>query len=227
MNNSILLLGDSGTGKSTSLRNLPPEETFIINVIGKPLPFRGAQKKFLPLSSDGKTGNYYCSDDASIIKRVINHVNKNRPDIKYLILDDFGYVSMNAFMKRALLKGYDRFSEIASEFNTAMELVNQCRDDLYVIVMMHIETDKQGKTKPKTVGNMIDQYINIEGKFTHVLHTTVTDGRYLFITNNDGIHTAKTPFGLFDTNLIDNDMKMVCGKINDFNNFEDVPNESI
>lgn len=222
MNNSILILGDSGTGKSTSLRNLPANETFVLNVIGKPLPFRGASRKYTKLSPDGLTGNYYCTDDANIIKRIIKLVNDKRPDIKYLILDDFGYVSMNAFMKRALLKGYDRFSEIASEFNTAMEMINQLRDDLFCIAMMHVETDKQGKTKPKTVGNMIDQYINIEGKFTHVLHTSVSDGRYQFITNNDGIHTAKTPFGLFDTNLIENDLKMVCDKINEYNNFEDI-----
>lgn len=222
MNNSILILGDSGTGKSTSIRSLPHNETFILNVIRKPLPFRGAMKKYTPLSADGLTGNYYCSDDANVIKRVIKLVNDKRPDIKYLILDDFGYVTMNAFMKRALVKGYDRFSEIASEFNTAMELINQLRDDLFCIAMMHIETDKQGKTKPKTVGNMIDQYINIEGKFTHVLHTYVNDGSYKFITNNDGLHTAKTPLGLFDTSLIDNDLLFVVEKINEFNNFEDL-----
>ena len=222
MNNSILLLGDSGTGKSSSLRNLPHEETFILNIIGKPLPFRGSSKKYTPLSPDGKTGNYYCTDSAETIKRVIKLVNDKRPEIKYLVLDDFGYVSMNAFMKRALLKGYDRFSEIASEFNTAMELINQLRDDLFCIAMMHIETDKQGKTKPKTVGNMIDQYINIEGKFTHVLHTSVSDGCYRLITNNDGLHTAKTPMGLFDTNLIDNDMLYVVQEINKYNNLEDV-----
>jgi hypothetical protein len=218
MNNSILILGDSGTGKSTSIRTLPPEQTFVLNVIGKPLPFRGSAKKYTQLSPDGATGNFYCTDDAAAIKRVINLVNKKRPEIKYLVLDDFGYVAMNAFMRRALLKGYDRFSEIASEFNTAMEMINQLRDDLFCFAMMHIETDKQGKTKPKTVGNMIDQYINIEGKFTCVLHTAVTDGNYKFITNSDGIHTAKTPLGLFPTQLIDNDLMAVVNAINEYNN---------
>lgn len=222
MNNSVLILGDSGTGKSTSIRTLPPEETFVLNVIGKPLPFRGSAKKYTQLSPDGSTGNFYCTDDANTIKRIINLVNKKRPEIKYLVLDDFGYVTMNAFMRRALLKGYDRFSEIASEFNTAMEMINQLRDDLFCFAMMHIETDKQGKTKPKTVGNMIDQYINIEGKFTCVLHTAVVDGCYKFITNNDGIHTAKTPLGLFNTQLIDNDLMSVVNAINEYNNSDDI-----
>lgn len=218
MNNSVLILGDSGTGKSSSLRTLPPEETFIVNVIGKALPFRGSAKKYTKLSADGLTGNFYCTDDANQIKRVIKLVNDKRPEIKYLILDDLGYVTMNAFMKRALLKGYDRFSEIASEFNIAIEMINQLRDDLFCFAMMHIETDRQGKTKPKTVGQMIDQYINIEGKFTHVLHTCVVDGSYKFITNNDGLHMAKTSLGMFDKNLIDNDLMMVVDKINSYLN---------
>lgn len=221
MNNSILILGDSGTGKSTSIRTLPPEQTFILNVIGKQLPFRGNSTKYTKLSADGLTGNYYISDDAKTIKRVISLINAKRPEIKYLILDDFGYVTMNAFMKRALLKGYDRFSEIASEFDTAFEMVNQLRDDLFCFVMMHIETDKQGKTKPKTVGNMVDQYINIEGKFTQILHTTVVDGTYKFITKNDGVHMAKTSLDLFDTLTVDNDLLMIANRINEYNN-EDI-----
>ncbi len=221
MNNSVLILGDSGTGKSSSIRTLPHAETFILNVIGKSLPFRGSAKNYTKLSADGLTGNFYCSDNAAQIKRVIGLVNEKRPEIKYLILDDFGYVVMNAFMKRAMVKGYDRFSEIANEFNTAIELVNQLRDDLFCFVMMHIETDKQGKTKPKTVGNMIDQYITIEGKFSHVLHTAVSEGSYKFITNNDGTHMAKTSMGMFDKLLIDNDLMFVVNKIQEYLN-EDI-----
>ena len=151
-------------------------------------------------------------------------VNKKRKDIKYLVLDDLGYVIMNSFMKRALLKGYDKFSEIASEFNTSIEMLNNLRDDLFVIVTMHIETDKQGKTKPKTIGNMIDQYICIEGTFNTVLHTAVTEGNYKFITNNDGIHMAKSAMGLFDTQHIDNDLMLVVNKINNYLN-EDITND--
>jgi len=221
MNNSILILGDSGTGKSTSLRNLPSNETFLINIIGKPLPFRGASKKFTQLSPDGLTGNYYSTDKGATVKRVIKLINDKRPDIKYLILDDIGFVAMNAYMERIKLKGFDKYLDIGEEFKLAIELTNQLRDDLFCIVTMHIETDPQGKTKPKTIGNVIDKHINIEGRFTHVFHTMVSEGEYKFLTNNDGIRMAKTPMGLFDENYIDNDMMKIIDSINQYNN-EDI-----
>jgi len=218
MNNSILILGDSGTGKSTSFRNLPASETFVINVLNKPLPFRGSTKKFTALSKDGMTGNYYTTDKGDVIKRVINLVNTKRPEIKYLIIDDFGYVAMNAYMNSIRLKGFDKFNEIGEEFKLASELFNKLRDDLFCIVTMHIETDAQGKTKPKTIGNVIDKHITVEGRFTHVFHTYVSDRGFKFITNNDGLHMAKSPMGLFDDLYIDNDMLEIANKINEYNN---------
>ncbi len=220
MNNAILIIGESGTGKSTSIRTLPPEHTFIINVIGKSLPFRGSSKNYTRLSPDGLTGNYYCSDNAAQIKRVINLVNTKRPGIKYLVLDDFGYMVMNEFMSKALIKGYDKFSELAKNFGDVINMVNDLRDDLFCFLMMHIESDQQGKTKPKTVGKMIDQYICVEGKFTWVLHTLVNDGNYKFLTNYDGMHMAKTSMGCFSHQLIDNDLMMVVDKINEYLNDE-------
>lgn len=217
MNNSILILGDSGTGKSSAIRNLPPAETFVINVISKPLPFRGSTKNYTKLSTDGLTGNTYCTDNGAMIKKIITFVNDKRPEIKYLIIDDLGYVLMNAFMKRALVKGYDRFSEIASEFNTAIEMVNTLRDDLFCFCTMHIETDKQGKTKPKTIGNMVDQYVCIEGKFSYVFHTAILEGKYKFITNNDGVHMAKSSPECFEA-FIDNDLLFIANTINAYNN---------
>lgn len=213
MNNAILILGESGSGKSTSIRTLPPEETFIINVIGKSLPFRDANKNYKPLSTDGLTGNYYCSDKTFDIKRAINLVNKKRPEIKYLVIDDLGYNIMNDFMRNALVKGYEKFSSLGKDFSDLINGVNELRDDLFCFCMMHVESDNQGRTKPKTVGKMIDQYVCIEGKFSYVLHTLVNDGRYQFITNSDGIHMSKTPMDLFPQH-IDNDLMYVVDSIN-------------
>jgi hypothetical protein len=220
MASSILVIGDSGTGKSTSIRTLPHEQTFILNVIGKPLPFRGATKKYTKISSDGLTGNYYSSDDASAVKRVINLVNSKRPDIKYLVIDDCGYVLMNEFMRKSNEKGYEKYNVLAKNFADIISAVNELRDDLFCFVMMHIESDNSGKTKPKTVGKMIDQYVCIEGKFTYVLHTHVADGHYKFITNHDGLHMAKTPIGMFDK-MIDNDLLAVANGIEAYLN-EDI-----
>ena len=221
MSNAVLVIGDSGTGKSTSIRNLNPQETFIINVINKNLPFRGALKNYTRLSSDGATGNLYATDDAKNIIRTLKHINEKRPEIKNVVIDDFGYLIMNDFMRKALIKGYDKFTEIAKGFADVLECIKTLRDDLFCAVTMHIETDKQGKTKPKTVGNMIDQYVCIEGNFTHVFHTIVNDGKYRFITNNDGVHMAKNPLEMFDSLYIDNDLTFIKDAIHNYYN-EDI-----
>lgn len=218
MSNSILVLGESGSGKSTSLRNLDSSETFVINVIGKPLPFRGALSKYRKLSSDGLEGNYYATDDTATIKRIINLINQKRPDIKTLVIDDFGYTVTNSFMRKANQRGYDRFVEIAKDMFDVLDIVSNLRDDLYCFVMMHTETDSQGRSKPRTVGRMIDQYICIEGKFSTVVHAVVNDGNYQFITNFDGQHMAKSPFGMFDNLLIDNDLFLIIETMKEYFN---------
>lgn len=209
MSNSVLVLGESGSGKSTSVRTLSPEETFIINVLGKTLPFKGGMSKYKALSSDGIKGNYYATDDSNVIKRVINLINTKRTDIKVLVLDDFGYTVTNSFMRKANQKGYDRFVEIAKDMFDILDLVSNLREDLFCFVMMHTDTDNQGRSKPRTIGKMIDQYICIEGKFTTVLHSVICDGEYKFLTNGDNTLMCKSPIGLFDNQYIDNDLKIV------------------
>lgn len=224
MSKSILILGDSGTGKTTSMRNLPHEETFVISTLGKKLPFRGSAsmyKAFKRNATEGDSGNFFCSIKPDGVKKAINYVDKERPDIKYIFIDDLGYVVMNEFIGKALEKGFDKFSQIGKDFSDILTAVQNTRDDLFVIATMHIETDKQGKTKPKTVGNMIDQYINIEGQFDNVFHTAVVDGEYKFITKNDGIHMAHTWMELFDQNLIENDLLKIVQAINNYIN-EDI-----
>lgn len=216
MSESVLILGESGTGKSSSIKNLPESETFIVNVIGKSLPFRGAKSKYKQLSADGLTGNYYATDDSTTIKRIINLVNNKRPDIRVLLLDDFGYTITNSFMRKANQKGYDRFIEIARDLFDILDLVSNLREDLYCFVMMHTETDNQGRSKPRTIGKMIDQYICIEGKFTTVLHAVVIDGCYQFLTNSDNQHMAKSPHGLFESLYIENDLKSVIESMKEY-----------
>ena len=209
MSTAALILGESGTGKSTSIRNLNPEETFIVNVIGKPLPFRGAPSKYTKLSADGLTGNYYATDDVATIKRVISLINNKRLDIKTLVIDDFGYTISNSFMRKANERGYDKFVSIGRDMFEILDLITNIREDMFCFVMMHVDTDANGKSKPRTIGRMIDQYVCIEGKFTNCFHTIVNDGVYQFITNNDNVHMAKTPLGMFDSLYIDNDLQYV------------------
>lgn len=209
MSNIVLILGESGSGKSTSIRTLNPEDTFLINVIGKPLPFRGSLSKYKKLSPDGISGNYYATDETNTIKRIIKLVNDKRPETKTLILDDFGYTITNNFMRKANQRGYDKFVDIAKDMFDILDIISNLRDDLCCVVMMHTETDNLGRSKPRTVGKMIDQYICIEGKFTTVLHALIIDGNYKFLTNNDGQNMAKSPIGLFETQFIDNNLQFV------------------
>ncbi len=221
MSKAVLILGQSGSGKSTSIRTLPPKETFVLNVIGKSLPFKGSSKNYTKLSSDGLEGNYYSSDNALTIIKLINIINTKRPDIKYLVIDDCGYIIMNSFMRKSLENGYSKYTAIGKEFSDLINIVNDLREDLFCFVMMHVDTDQDGKTKPKTVGKMIDQYVCIEGKFSYCLHTHVSDGNYKFITNYDNFHMAKSPMGCFEDKLIDNDLMYVADKINSYLN-EDI-----
>lgn len=220
MSNAVLILGESGSGKSTSIRALNPDETMIINVIGKPLPFKGGQSKYKRISQDGKEGNYYASDDPSMIIKLLRLVNTQRIDIKTVILDDFGYTYTNAFMRTINQKGYDKFNMLGKAAFDILEEIQALRDDLFCFVMMHTEIDSQGKYKPKTIGNVIDKHIVIEGKFSYCLHALTTEGKYHFLTNNDGQHMAKSPIGLFDELYINNDLQLVRDKITDYYNEE-------
>jgi len=226
MSNNVLIIGESGTGKSTSIRTLPENETFILNVINKPLPFRGANKKYSSLSPDSLTGNYYASDDHAKIMRIIAYVNNKRPDIKYLVIDDFGYTITNDFMKSALVKGYDKFSTLAKDAWEVINTLNTTRDDLMCFLIMHSDVDQQGRSKPKTIGKLLDEKVCIEGMFITVLHSVCIDGEYHFITNNDGHHMARSPLGAFDNLRISNDLHYVATQISNLLN-EENSNEAI
>lgn len=209
MSNTSLIIGESGTGKSTSIRNLNPSETFIINVLNKPLPFKGYKSHYTKISSDAKTGNYYSSDDYQRIEQLIKKINSERLEIKTLIIDDFQYLMANEFMRRALERGYDKFSEIAKNAHSLLKLLPTLRDDLDIFILTHSESNDQGKMKIKTIGKMLDEKITIEGMYAMVLQTELNDGDYHFITQGDARHIAKSPMGLFQSRNIPNDLAYV------------------
>ena len=210
MSNTTLIIGESGTGKSTSIRNLNPEETYILNVLDKPLPFKGYKSKY---NSERK--NYYASDNYRMILGCIEAVDKKKPEIKVLIIDDFQYVMANEFMNRALEKGFDKFSDMANHAWSIIKALTVTREDLHCFVLSHSDADQHGKMKCKTIGKMLDDKITLEGMFTCVLHSQIVDGQYKFLTQNNGTHLAKSPMGMFDEMHIDNDLqyiheKMIC-----------------
>lgn len=216
MSSTTLVLGESGTGKSTSLRNLDPETTFIINVLDKPLPFRGYKKKY-----NAEFKNYYCTDDYQKILAFIEAVNERRPEITTIVIDDLQYVMSFEYMRRATETGFTKFTELAQHIWQVINALTQTRDDLQCFVLTHSETDQDGKVRCKTIGKLLNEKITLEGLFTCVLHSQVLDGQYKFLTQSNGVHLAKSPLGLFDTILIDNDLQYVKDKMHAYFN-EDI-----
>jgi len=209
MSNTILIIGESGSGKSTSIRDLNPEETFLINVLDKPLPFRGYKKNYLRTVTEERKVNYYATDNYDSIIRALRKINEERLDIKNVIIDDFQYIMANEFMKRATERGFDKFTEIGQH---AWQIINSLiglRENIDCYVLSHTDTDASGRVKPKTIGKMLDDKITLEGMFTIVLHALILDGNYKFLTQNDGTHVAKSPMGMFNQKLINNDLLYV------------------
>jgi AAA domain len=219
MSNTILVIGRSGSGKSSSLRNLDSESTFIISVLDKPLPFKGYKKHYIPLKSwEDEEGNYFATDDWQKINKCIQTIDKNRPEITTLVIDDIQYVLANEFMKRSAERGYDKYSEMGMHYWSIINTAMSCRSNLLTFFLSHNEIDSNGQSKVKTIGKMLDEKITIEGLFTTVLHTQVDDGKYQFLTQSDGMHNAKSPLGMFENQLIENDLAIVIDKVNEYFN---------
>lgn len=195
----VLILGESGSGKSASMRNFKPGEIGIINVSGKPLPFRNQLKTV-------NTDNY-----EDIVKTII------AAKAKALVIDDAQYLMANEFMRTAKVTGYQKFTDLALNFWKLIQVViNNLPPDKIVYFLAHVERDANGNEKMKTIGKLLDEKITIEGLFTIVLKTVVQDRHYQFATQTNGQDTVKTPMGMFDDLLIENDLKMVDSTIREY-----------
>lgn len=229
---TIAIVGESGTGKSTSLRNLNPEETFIISTTGKPLPFRAWKKKFTPLEiKDGKIvgGNYYVSSKWDQIIKILAIVNTKMPQIKQVIVDDFQYVLSYEFVDRATEVGYGKFSELAQHAMEILRYAEKMRDDCKMIFLTHSENVGDAmnpKYVIKTVGKLLAEKVTLEGLFTYIFFTRVSEGddgrmQYKLLTNSDGTCVAKSSLGMFEDMEIDNDLQMIIETIDKYNNGDD------
>lgn len=223
----IALVGESGSGKSTSIRNLDPKETFIISTTGKRPGIKGAVKKYptFTKTDNGYTGNFVTTSNVDKIATILKYINSKRPDIKTVIIDDYQYIMGFEAMDKADQKGYEKFTQMAQHAYQVLKEAMNMRDDLYVVVSTHSENTGDRINpffKIKTLGKMIDSTITLEGLFTYVLFTAIQrddDGNpsYKFMTNSDGSTTGKSPMGLFDELYIDNDLKLVIDRIDEYN----------
>ena len=189
-------MGESGSGKSASLRNFAPNEISVFNVTSKPLPFKQGKTK-IP-----KIDNATYADIANALAN---------PNKRAYVIDDAGYLLSFEMIKRANETGYSKFTDMAKNFFDMLDFINtKLPNDIIVYITMHTEDDSEmHKTKAKTIGKMIDQNLNLEGLFTIVLRAMQTEDGYKFITRDDRVSTAKSPMGMFESDKIDNDLKEV------------------
>lgn len=227
MAQGVLIIAESGAGKSTSIEALNSKETFIINVANKPLPFKGWKKKYTIWSKDNPTGNMYDKSSPENIEACIKYISEKRPEIKNIIIDDFQYMSSFEFFDKANEKGYEKFTQIGAHLARIVRMPKDMRDDLIIFFLTHAEeaTDMEGKRKfkAKTIGKMIDEKLTLEGLFSIVLFGKAKrnkDGeiRYVFETQTNGENTCKSPREMFSSLEIANDLQLVTKAIKDYEN---------
>ena len=198
---AVLVLGESGSGKSASMRNFKKEDVGILNVASKPLPFRN-------------TNGLVTVNKAtySMIKGAVTSPNR----LSYVI-DDAQYLMAFESFDKANIAGYTKFTEMAKNYEEMLRVIQEdTSPDTIVYVMQHIDTDENGKIKAKTLGKMLDQQLTIEGLFSIVLLAKADKRRHYFVTQSDGTNPCKSPMGMFDDVEIDNDLKMVDDTIREY-----------
>ena len=198
------MIGKSGSGKSTSLRNFDEKEIGLINVSRKPLPFK---KKF------ESTVN---TDDYDMIIKCLAKTAKNS-----IVIDDAGYLIVNMFMRGHSNAGagnavFGFYNKVGDSFWNLIEYVKTLPENKIVYFLMHEDKNDFGDIKPKTIGKILDEKVCLEGMFTIVLRSTRNNDKHVFRTQSDGMDVAKSPMGLFEEVEIDNDLKFVDDKIREY-----------
>lgn len=185
----VLLIGQSGSGKSTSLRNFTKDEVAVVNVLGKPLPFKSdiSAKK---------------CDDYNMILKAIASTKK-----KTIVIDDANYLITNEFMNKSSVKGFDKYNEMGNNFFNLINGIKNIEGGKTVYLIMHEDTDENGNVKPKTIGKLLDDKVNIQGMFTICIRSMFDNGNYIFRLKTNGQDCVKTPFGMFETDTMENDLK--------------------
>lgn len=196
-------MGESGSGKSASLRNFAPNEISVFNVTSKPLPFKQGKTK-LP-----KIDNATYADIANALAN---------PNKRAYVIDDAGYLLSFEMFKRANETGYSKFTDMAKNFFDMLDFINtKLPNDIIVYITMHTEDDSEmHRVKVKTIGKMLDQNLKIEGLFSIVLRAVQTEDGYKFVTRDDMVSTAKSPIGMWEDDMIDNDLKEVDRVIREY-----------
>ena len=215
MSEPILILGDSGTGKSFSCRNLDPEKTLLVSVEGKRYPF--SMKGWDKISKEEPNGSFYVPPSGTSayakVKKAAKVATENGK--KIIVIDDSQYLMQNEFFERAWETGYDKFTHMALNFHDMLTWGRSLPDDVTVYFLHHNEWDNEGRIKVKTVGKMLDSQTNIAGKVTVCLYSTMKDSEHRFLSKVDSQPIIKAPPEMFDEDM-DNDLAVVDQKIREY-----------
>jgi len=218
----IGIVGATGTGKSTSVKHLNSEETYIINVAKKELPFKGADKLY-----NAEKRNYKEVDEIVEITRLLKTISEKATHIKNVIIEDSNYMMAFRMADKATEVGYAKFTILAKDMVELFREARKLRDDMKIFYFTHPETiEDSGEIigyKMKTSGKMLDNQITLEGLFTICLYTHVEENKdgtvsYNFITNRFKKYPAKSPDGMFNEIKIDNNLQKVVDTINEYYN---------
>lgn len=208
-----MVLGSSGSGKSTSLRNFDPKEIGIFNVASKPLPF--------------KNGKNMMSVNGANYAGITNSLKKNT--MKTYAIDDSQYLLAFSMFARSKETGYNKFTDMAVDFYNLIQTVINCTSADTIVYFLHHTENIEGHLKAKTIGKMLDEKLTVEGLFSIVLYCYASENEHYFITQSDGTTTAKSPMDMFPLK-IDNDLKAVDTAIREYYGLttqEENKNESV
>lgn len=215
MSKVICVMGESGSGKTTSCRNLDPKTTCYIDCDKKGLSWKGWKKQY---NTENK--NYLCTDKQEIVLKMLHRINESEEfaHVKTVVVDTINGIMVADEMRRSKEKGYDKWLDLACAIYDIVDYSLTMREDMTVIFVAHTQTDHDDNgylfTRIKTSGKKLDK-ITLESKFPTVLLAKVIDGRHVFETQAN-FSTAKTPLGAFTENIIDNDMTEVLKALEDF-----------
>ena len=213
MAKTILIMGESGSGKTTSMRNLKPEETFYIDADKKGLNWKGWKEQY-----NLEKKNYMATSDSKTIKKLLIKINQEQKQIKNVIIDTLNGIMIDDEFARMKEKGFDKWQDMAYSIYEIVDFSNTLRDDLTIIFVMHSQTERDDTgfyfTRAKTSGKKLDKIV-IESKLSTVLLAKCVDGKYIFETKNNN-STVKTPLGAFDEDTIENDIVKVLEALKDY-----------